>query len=118
IRALPLEHCGRPVPEFGGMSSACWRGYEGTWEVRDDALHLVQLAGPHGHDRRDGLGVMFPEHSGSVEATWFSGEVVPDDVVNPEDLAVVEMYALNDWPVQFLWFSLVVHRGKLLLEEA
>jgi uncharacterized protein (TIGR02996 family) len=61
---------------------------------------------------------MFPGPTGSVEATWFSGEIVPDDVVNPEDHSLVESYTLNDQPLQFLWFILVVHRGKLLLEEA
>jgi uncharacterized protein (TIGR02996 family) len=43
---------------------------------------------------------MFPEATGPVEAAWYSGEIVPDDMP------------------QFLWFTLVVHRGKLLLEEA
>jgi uncharacterized protein (TIGR02996 family) len=100
------------------VSSGCWRGYEGTWEVRDDTLHLVQLAQPHRLGRQDGLVVMFPEHTGSIEAAWFSGEIVPDDVVNPDDHALVEMHTLNDWPLQFFWFTLVVHRGKLLLEEA
>ena len=118
IRALPLERSGRPVPDFGVMSSGCWRGYEGTWEVRDEALHLVQVAAPHGHGSQDVLAEMFPEHTGSVEATWFSGEIAPDDVVNPEDHSLVESYTLNDRPLQFLWFTLVIHRGKLLLEEA
>jgi uncharacterized protein (TIGR02996 family) len=61
---------------------------------------------------------MFPQHTGSVEATWFSGEIVPDDVVDPEDQSLVRFYTLNGRPLQFLWFALVVHRGKLLLEEA
>jgi uncharacterized protein (TIGR02996 family) len=75
----------------------------------------MQLAAPHEHGSQDGLAAMFPEHTGSVEATWFSGEIVPDDVVNPEDRA---SYTLNDPPLQFLWFIFVVHRGKLLLEES
>jgi uncharacterized protein (TIGR02996 family) len=61
---------------------------------------------------------MFPEQTGSVEATWFSGEIVPDDVVDPEDHSLVEMYTRNNRTFQFLWFTLVVHRGKLLLEKA
>src|SRR6185369_1172947 len=112
IRALPLEHSGRPVPDFGVMSSGCWRGYEGVWEIRDEALHLVQVAAPHGHGGQDGLAEMFPGHTGSVEATWFSGEIVPDDVDNPEDHSLVELETLNDMPPRFHWFTLVVHRGK------
>jgi uncharacterized protein (TIGR02996 family) len=61
---------------------------------------------------------MFPEHTGSVEAAWFSGEIVPDDVDNPEDHSRAEFSKWNLRPLQFLWFTLVVHRGKLLLEEA
>jgi uncharacterized protein (TIGR02996 family) len=60
---------------------------------------------------------MFPEHTGSVEASWFSGEIVPDDVTDPENHSNVEMHKLNNWPLQFLWFTLVIHRGKLLVEE-
>src|SRR5262245_8243718 len=89
IQALPLERSGRAVPYFGVESSAYWRGYEGTWEVRGEALHLVQLAAPLGYGSRGGLAKMFPEHAGSVEATWFSGEIVPDDVVDPQDDSLV-----------------------------
>jgi uncharacterized protein (TIGR02996 family) len=78
----------------------------------------VQLAVPHGQGSQVGLAEMFPEHTGSVEATWFSGEIVPDDVVNPENHSLIEFYTLNDQSLQFLWFTLVLHRGKLLLEEA
>jgi uncharacterized protein (TIGR02996 family) len=117
----------RKVPDFGVVTSACWRGYVGTWEVRDDALYLLRLDEPFG-DRSlgsfgistggafllrldepfgdgsvNGLDEMFPGHGGSVEATWFSGEVVPDDV-GPGDPALAP-------------FALVFRRGKLLLEE-
>jgi uncharacterized protein (TIGR02996 family) len=34
-----------PRPPFTGMSTACWRGYVGCWEVRDDLLHLTALQG-------------------------------------------------------------------------
>jgi uncharacterized protein (TIGR02996 family) len=61
---------------------------------------------------------MFPEHAGSVEANWFSGEIVPDDVVDPDDESRVEVYKLNNRPLPFLWFALVIHRGQLLVEAA
>ena len=32
-------------PDFVAPSTACWRGYIATWEVRDDMLHLVELDG-------------------------------------------------------------------------
>lgn len=34
-----------PRPAFAHMSSACWRGYVGKWEIRDDLLHLTDLRG-------------------------------------------------------------------------
>jgi uncharacterized protein (TIGR02996 family) len=60
---------------------------------------------------------MFPESTGPVEATWFSGEIVPDDVTDPTDHSRVELLTLNQRPLEFVWFNLVVYRGKLLLEE-
>src|SRR5262249_46396318 len=95
IRALPLERCGRAVPDFGCCSTGCYRGYLGTWEVRDDSLHLIELAGPNADlaellgpglavaAHRDGMDRMFPGHGGSVVASWFSGSITPDD--GPED---------------------------------
>lgn len=31
--------------EEGIMSTACWRGYRGTWEIRDEKLYLLHLRG-------------------------------------------------------------------------
>jgi uncharacterized protein (TIGR02996 family) len=103
---------------FAGTSSACWRGYQGTWEIRDDALHLVAVEGTGQRFTPLGLHELFPDHTDSVEATWFSGEITPDDVVPPDDEFRVESYRLNNRPLQFLWFVLVVHKGKLILEES
>ena len=30
--------------EFYRESTACWRGYVGTWEIKDDKLYLVKLS--------------------------------------------------------------------------
>lgn len=117
ILALPLTGCDRPVPDFGGVSSGCWRGYHGTWEFRADTLHLVCLEAPWGDDRNR-LTEMFPEAFGSVEAVWFSGEIVSDDVTDPSDVARVEMRTANQYPVHFVAFVAVVWLGKLLLETA
>jgi uncharacterized protein (TIGR02996 family) len=90
---------GRPSP-FVAPGSNCWRGYVGTWEIRDDALHLVAIEGTGKGWMRIGLDELFPEHPGTVEATWFSGEIVSDGQSQ-----------------LFFWLALVVYRGKLLLEE-
>jgi hypothetical protein len=43
-------------------STACWRGYQGTWEVRDGRFYLVALEGRY---RLEGEGPLF--------ADWFTG---------------------------------------------
>lgn len=89
MAACPLEgafHTLRPRPAFVFPHTACWRGYVGTWEVRDDRLHLVDLAGQvvdgetQGH-RHCGLADVFPEapSSGGVFADWVTDWLrVPD----------------------------------------
>lgn len=115
ILGLPLSDCNRPVPPGGGLSTACYRGYLGVWEFRDDALHLVRLESDI-MDDRDRLTEMFPEAAGSVEAVWFSGELVADDLTDPKDVERIERVTSYGWPVHFVAFTIVVRLGKLLLE--
>jgi len=35
----------RPEIRFAIASTACWRGYFGTWEIIDDQLYVVELKG-------------------------------------------------------------------------
>ncbi len=46
-------------------SSACWRKYFGTWEVKDRRFYLVSIEGMF----------KFKEGSSPVFAHWFSGEL-------------------------------------------
>jgi len=100
IRGMPLEGCETPLPAFEAMSSACWRGYIGTWEVNDsdDALYLIRLDVSDTQGDRDGLREMFPTNTGSVEATWYSGEL--------------------SWESADQRTFLILYRGKLLLEQS
>lgn len=118
ILATPLTGCDRPVPELGGWSTRCHRGYQGTWEFRDDTLHLVRLESPVTSDQRNRLWGMFPEAGGSVEAVWFSGEIAADDVTDPNAGALIEMRTENGIPTHFTAFIAVVRFGKLLLDTA
>src|SRR5262245_44052348 len=43
-------------------SSACWRGYQGTWEIKDVRFYLIGLRGQ-----------FQLRESGPVLAEWFSG---------------------------------------------
>jgi uncharacterized protein (TIGR02996 family) len=114
IRCLPLDQLPGRAPDWfqltGGSSTACYRGYIGTWEVRDDALHLVRLQGEF--RTSVSLRAVFPTCADSAEATWFSGEITPDDITLPEGEGA------DGACVPSRWFSLVVYKGKLLLEQS
>ena len=118
IRSLPLEPYLdqiRQKDRFAVDCSDCWRGYVGTWEARDDEFHLIGLEtlNPGG-----GLAGLFPGRGDSVKATWFSGPITPDDVGGREVEDDSESCSPEDRPIQTLWFSLLVHRGDVLLEES
>ena len=63
-------------PEFVAASTACWRGYIATWEIRDGMIHLVDLDGslqtPDGVIQAT-IETALPWVKGSLPATWFSG---------------------------------------------
>lgn len=65
-------------PAFYAASTACWRGYVATWEIRDGVLHLVGLDGtvatPQGFAPIT-LAEAFPWAGETIAATWYSGEV-------------------------------------------
>jgi hypothetical protein len=67
--ALPEDHpriVDRPDPEDAGvlMSTACWRGYQGTWEIKDDHFFLINIDGCYELKGPDPL-----------HALWFSGVI-------------------------------------------
>jgi hypothetical protein len=60
--------------DFSFRSTACWRGYLGTWEIRDTKLFLVDLKGWPEGGREVGLSHLFPEKN-EVFANWFNDEI-------------------------------------------
>ncbi|MCW2260713.1 MULTISPECIES: hypothetical protein [Sphingobacterium] len=84
--------------EFMGISSACWRGYTGTWEIINSKLYLTNFSGSmqipkvKGSDKTApceftktdplepfgikgvGLDYLFPDQK-EVFAEWYSGEI-------------------------------------------
>lgn len=65
-------------PKFCFTSSALWRGYVATWEIRDSALWLVDIDGlvetDHGLEEAR-LENLFPWRSPPIKATWMTGEL-------------------------------------------
>lgn len=66
--------------EFVGISSTCWRGYHGTWQIYDAKLYLISFSGSIRVNKDDdsnihvGLDYLFPNQK-EVFAEWYSGEV-------------------------------------------
>jgi len=63
---------------FDAETSACWRGYEGTWAIENGRLYLVKLQG--GSVTNEGwversLADLFPEYPDGVFAHWYTGEL-------------------------------------------
>jgi hypothetical protein len=66
-----------PSPEFTAPHTACWRGYVGSWEIREDTLYLTDFkawmrdkeakAAPVEFER------IFPGKTKPMKADWFTG---------------------------------------------
>ena len=59
---------------FVSMSTACWRGYHGEWEIKDNKLYLIGLKAYLERFKEVGLDYLFPGHD-KVFADWFSGHI-------------------------------------------
>lgn len=67
-----------PMFQNAGGCSACWRGYQATWDIFDEYLHIIGLkactCSPN--DKPILLKKIFPKMQGDkIKATWFSGEI-------------------------------------------
>lgn len=61
---------------FGwGCTTANWRGYVGTWEIRGDVLYLVKLSSECHEPNEVPLGAVIPGASSPWKASWFSGNL-------------------------------------------
>jgi len=59
----------------GWCTTANWRGYVGTWEIRDGALYLVKLASRCHEPSEVPLDAVIPGASSPQRAYWFSGNL-------------------------------------------
>ncbi|MBN1264732.1 MAG: hypothetical protein JXA25_04515 [Anaerolineales bacterium] len=62
IRTLSLEEMDAEEFDLPVLSTACWRHYVGTWEIRDSRLYLLKLEG-----------CFKIEGEKPIFADWFSG---------------------------------------------
>ena len=72
LLAEPLEsYLEKRKLKFDVRNTACWRGYIGTWELKDNELYLTGFYGKIKGKEVD-LNFLFPDAS-SVKADWFTG---------------------------------------------
>jgi hypothetical protein len=66
-----------PRPEFASPHTACWRGYVGAWEIREDTLYLSDIKAwmrdEDGKAASVGFEKVFPGKSKPLKAEWFTG---------------------------------------------
>ena len=66
---------GGTTPGFASMNTACWRGYFGQWEILEERLYLVGLAGMLEDGTEATLESVFPGFPDRVFAHWYSGTI-------------------------------------------
>ena len=70
-----LETIGlRNIRNLNMTSTACWRGYIATWEVRNESLLLKSLGKenfPNDDEIPIPLQKVFPDSNGPILADWF-----------------------------------------------
>ena len=81
--------CTEPLSDFFNLSgisiefcepiTALWRGYIGTWEIKENRLYLISIEGNLKNDKEVVLEDIFPSYPGRVFAHWYSGVLrIPD----------------------------------------
>ncbi len=63
------------LPAFESNCTALWRGYIGSWEIKDRRLYLVGLEGVLEDGTDVALGTLFPDFPERVFAHWYSGTI-------------------------------------------
>lgn len=64
----------KPEIKFRSVSTACWRGYEARWQIKDRKLYLSGFKSYVENTGEVKLDYLFPGKK-TVEATWFTGSI-------------------------------------------
>jgi hypothetical protein len=98
--SLPLEDyfsMSGHHPKFRFTHTGNWRGYVGSWEIRNGRLYLIELRGTLEDGTEVTLDTLFPGFGKRVFAHWFSGtlRVAQGDVVHYEHSGFARRYAIE-----------------------
>ena len=111
-------------PALFAPSTACWRGYYGTWEIKNKMLYLIDLEcyTANKEERKYwkvGMDFIFPNQT-EVFAHWFSGEIrIPQgDILNYVHGGYLSKYEVDIF-LEFQNGHLIGKRGvNNIIEEA
>jgi hypothetical protein len=70
-----LDLIGYKTPTGTVVSSDCWRGYRGKWEIINEELFLIDLKGFPEENKHWTIDALFPNQK-KVFAGWFTGEII------------------------------------------
>lgn len=69
-----LQNSGLNI-SFQDRSTACWRGYVASWEIRGDRLYITDISATLENGEPATLEDLFPGYPDGAFAHWFTGEV-------------------------------------------
>lgn len=84
LNGTTLTLCSKPLasyfathgePDFAVNCTALWRGYVGTWEIRDARLFLVGIEAEFQNGTPVSLASLFPGEAERIFARWFTGKL-------------------------------------------
>jgi len=93
--------------ELVSYSTACWRGYLGTWEIMEGKLYLVDLEATITNFNKVGIDYFFPNND-KVFASWYSGEIrIPNgELLRYEHMGYMSVYDEDEY--------LTIEKGVLI----
>jgi hypothetical protein len=117
LQANPLEQWlaqlpTRPAELSKAGSTACWRGYQATWQLAGDTLYLLRVAPCAPEDAGQSLDLrpwFVPDAHGRVAATWVTGRLA---------VALGQMLCYNTDEIiyEYDWL-LTFRRGQLMQQQ-
>lgn len=63
------------APKFAPSTTACWRGYVGSWDIHDGRLYLLGINAHYEDGTPVTLGSLFPGFPERVFAHWYTGDL-------------------------------------------
>jgi hypothetical protein len=103
-----------PKPPMRWPTTACYRGYIAKWEIVDNFLYLIDLT-YRAVDQDEGLEYVFPNITGKIKASWYSGELrIPlGDPLIPPGFTHYDFYIV---PTETDWF-IRIKKGQVIKQR-